>query len=36
MTTSRAIIIAALILGLVVLIVAIGCAQEMSSFHTGG
>ena len=36
MTTSRAIIIAALILALVVLLVAVGCAEELSSFHTGG
>ena len=36
MTTSRAIIIAAVILALVVLAVAVGCAEELSSFHTGG
>ena len=35
MTTSRAIIIAALILALVVLAIAAGCAEELSSFHSG-
>ena len=36
MPTGRAVIIAALILALVILAVAVGCAEELSSFHSGG
>lgn len=36
MPTGRAVIIAAIILALAVLAIAVGCAEELSSFHSGG